>query len=83
MYPLTLIKFSKNKLVTISLKDGQRVSGILLQCDMAMNMHLLNVTIHKLNGDCLTTKQCLLRGQSLKIVKIDTKILQKQYLFDK
>lgn len=82
MYPLTLIKLSKGRKISLELKDGRFVTGILSLCDIAMNLHLKNVTIEDLSGSKSAISECYLRGQNLNYVKIDPKILEKQYLFN-
>ncbi|ELA42203.1 uncharacterized protein VICG_00846 [Vittaforma corneae ATCC 50505] len=82
MYPLTLIRMSRGKVITMMLKDSQAVSGFLVKCDVAMNMHLQNATIQRKSGEKVFVKQCFLKGQNVKSVKIDPKILGKQHLFE-
>lgn len=82
MYPLTLIRMSRGKVITMMLKDQQTVSGFLVKCDVAMNMHLQNATIEREGGEKMFVKQCFLKGQNVKSVKIDPKILGKQHLFE-
>lgn len=82
MYPLTLIRLSKGKVLTMALKDRQSVSGLLLNCDVAMNMHLSDVTIERNTGERFFVKQCFLKGQNVRYVKVDPKILGKQHLFE-
>ena len=82
MYPLTLIRLSRGNVITLELKDRQTVSGFLVKCDVAMNMHLQNATIEKPEGEKYFVKQCFLKGQNVKMVSIEPKILGKQHLFD-
>lgn len=82
MYPLTLIRLSRSNVITMELKDKQTVTGFLVKCDVAMNMHLQNATIEKSTGEKYFVKQCFLKGQNVKLVKIDPKVLSKQHLFE-
>lgn len=82
MYPLTLIRLSRNRKLSITLADEQKVIGQLLKCDIAMNLHLQNVIVTKQDGTNYTAKECYLRGQNIKFIKIDHKIMEKQSLFD-
>lgn len=82
MYPLTLIRLSRKKRVTLQLADNQVVSGYLASCDLAMNLYMQNVTVTKADGASFFTKECYLRGQGVKFVKIDTRIMEKQHLFN-
>lgn len=81
MYPLTLIRMSRGKSVSFELRDNQQVSGFLVNCDVAMNIHLQNATIEKEDGEKLFIKQCFIKGPNIKSVKIDPIILGKQHLF--
>jgi len=66
----------------MELKDRQTVSGYLVKCDVAMNMHLQNATVERPTGEKLFVGECFLKGQSVKFVKIEPWVLAKQYLFD-
>jgi len=83
MYPLTLIKLSKGKKIMLELKDKQIVTGVLQLCDIAMNLHLKNVVIEDQQGKKRLVKECFLKGQNINYVKIDPRVLEKQYLFEK
>lgn len=82
MYPLTLIRLSKGRVVSVALRDKQTVTGMLVKCDLAMNMHLQNATIERSEGGKLSVKQCVLKGRNVRSVKIEPKILGKQHLFE-
>lgn len=68
--------------MALQLVDNQAVTGHLVRCDMAMNMYLQNVTVTKADGTSQFTKECYLKGQNVKFVKTDPRIMEKQYLFD-
>lgn len=82
MYPLTLIRLSRRRNISLELKDRQVVTGYLVKCDVAMNMHLQNVTVEKVTGEKLFISQCFLKGQNVKFVRIESKVLGMQHLFD-
>lgn len=82
MYPLTLIRLSRRRNITLELKNRQVITGYLVKCDVAMNMHLQNATVEKSTGERLFIQQCFLRGQNVKFAKIEPKILGMQHLFD-
>lgn len=82
MYPLTLIRLSRKRRVTLQLADNQTVSGHLADCDLAMNLHMQNVTITRADGGSHFAKEYYLRGQGVKFVKIDARVMEKQHLFD-
>jgi U6 snRNA-associated Sm-like protein LSm4 len=78
MYPLTLLRISRNKIVELELKNNDSVSGLLHKCDMAMNLHMKNVTIMKESGTSLYIDECYLKGSSIKLAKLDPKVLLQQ-----
>lgn len=83
MYPLTLIKLSKNKEINIALKNGQNIVGRLIHCDIAMNMHLRSVTLENVDKSRIHLGECYLRGQIISYIQIDSKLLSMQHKFDK
>ncbi|KAI5169160.1 U6 snRNA-associated Sm-like protein LSm4 [Pancytospora epiphaga] len=82
MYPLTFIRLSKKRKITLRLVNDQTVAGTLAECDIAMNLHLTDATVTPDVGKPYFTKNCFLRGQSIQYVKIDKTIMGKQHLFD-
>lgn len=82
MYPLTLIRFSNKQNISLELKDGQTVTGHLVKCDVAMNMHLTNVIVSRTDGTEYSAKCCFLRGLNVRMVKIQPWVMSKQHLFD-
>lgn len=78
MYPLTLLKISRNKMIELELKNDDNVKGQLYRCDIAMNLHLKSVTIEKTDGTSLFIDECYLRGASIKLVKLKSEILLEQ-----
>lgn len=96
MYPLTLIQLNKRNNVYIELKDHTTLIGFMINCDVAMNIHLINVKVtlnminndKKLEKDIQITKQTIkikemyLKGQSIKLIKLHPWALSKQNLFE-
>lgn len=78
MYPLTLIRISRNKIVEFELKNNDQLRGLLHRCDMAMNLHLRNVTIEKVNGKSVFINECYLKGTSIKLARLESKLLLEQ-----
>jgi U6 snRNA-associated Sm-like protein LSm4 len=78
MYPLTLLRISRNKVIELELKNNDSVSGLLYKCDMGMNLHLKNVTIMKEGGASLYINDCYLKGSSIKLARLDPKVLLQQ-----
>lgn len=78
MYPLTLLRISRNKIVELELKNNDQLRGLLHRCDMAMNLHLRSVTIEKTDGGAIFINECYLKGTSIKLVKLDSRILLEQ-----
>lgn len=82
MYPLTLIRLSRKRKIALTLADERTVTGYLAKCDVAMNLHLQNATITCPDGVSSFAKEVYLRGQNIKFVKIDHRIMERQHLFD-
>lgn len=82
MYPLTLIRLSNKHKISLELKDGQLISGHLVKCDFAMNMHMINAHVKRKDGSEFDTKECFLRGQNVRMVNIEPWVMGKQHLFD-
>ncbi|AFM97924.1 LSM domain-containing protein [Encephalitozoon hellem] len=78
MYPLTLLRISRNKIVELELKNNDQLRGLLYKCDMAMNLHLKSATIQKEDGTSVFINECYLKGTSIKLVKLESKILLEQ-----
>ena len=83
MYPLTLIRQSRKKSVRVEMRGDEVVTGYLVKCDVAMNMHLLNATVKTASGSEYFTRECYLRGTSIRMVSIDPRIMELQYLYEK
>lgn len=78
MYPLTLLRISRNKIIEVELKNSDQLRGLLHRCDMAMNLHLKSVTIEKTGGGSVFINECYLKGTSIKLVKLESKLLLEQ-----
>lgn len=74
MYPLTLVRLSRNKYITLELKNNKKARGYLKKCDLFMNLHFVNLTIEDEEGSVFY-KECLLRGTSIKTVNVDHTLL--------
>lgn len=70
MYPVTLIRISKNQNITVEMKNDETYQGILLSCDLYMNLHL-----KKVSSDQKNFKEVFLRGNSVKKIKLNKKVL--------
>lgn len=76
MYPLTLVRLSKNKFVNIEFKNGKTGRGYLKKCDLLMNLHFVNLNIENEDGSSVLYQDCFVRGTSLKVVQIDSSLLK-------
>lgn len=83
MYPTTLVRLSQNSKISFELKDERVVHGTLLKCDQAMNLSLGSVTVINPSGHSSYFPLCYFRGQSIRMLQIDHKLLRKQYLFNR
>ncbi|KAH9411822.1 hypothetical protein HK407_03g05720 [Ordospora pajunii] len=78
MYPLTLLRISRNKIIELELKNDDNLRGLLDKCDMSMNLHLRSVTVEKADGSSVFINECYLKGSSIKLVKLESRILLQQ-----
>lgn len=79
MYPVTLIRVSRNKKVIVELKNNDIYEGILRDCDLLMNMKLTEVYIKGDSGG-FYANECNLTGSFIKNVRLKDDIfhIQKQ-----
>jgi small nuclear ribonucleoprotein (snRNP)-like protein len=77
MYPLTLVRLSRNKYVSLELKNNKKARGYLKKCDLYMNLHFSNLTVED-EESSVFYKECLLRGTSIKTVNVDHSLLYIQ-----
>ncbi|KAI4291757.1 U6 snRNA-associated Sm-like protein LSm4 [Pancytospora philotis] len=82
MYPLTFVRLSRKRKVTVELANNQSITGTVASCDLAMNLHLLDATVTTEDSKTFPVKECYVRGQSIRFVKVDPRLLSKQYLFN-
>jgi U6 snRNA-associated Sm-like protein LSm4 len=75
MYPLTLVRLSRNKYINFELKNGSKGRGYLKKCDLLMNCHLVNMNMEESDGSSVFFKECYLRGTSVKTVNVDPSLL--------
>ncbi|ORD93957.1 LSM4 [Enterospora canceri] len=80
MYPSTLIRLNRKNTVYVELKNSTKVTGFMLNCDVAMNMHIKNAEIEDRSGKTKVSEMYL-RGQSIKLVKLHTWVMSKQEMF--
>lgn len=85
MYPVTLIRISKNQNLVIEMKTNDFYTGVLVFCDLYMNLHLRNVTYRDSTPEQneIKYKECILRGNSIKKIKLNNKILFVQDIVEK
>lgn len=77
MYPVTLIRISKNRKIEICMKNGDIIRGRLIICDLYMNMRLKDVTL--VSGE--TEKyfvQSFVKGSFIKTVSLPPDVLDIQ-----
>lgn len=82
MYPLTCIRISKNKKISVELKNSKVYEGTLIGCDFNMNIHLKNVILKSLE-DRFYLAETYIRGSTIKHIKLNENILQMQSKFEK
>lgn len=77
MYPVTLIRVSRNKKITIELKNNEIFDGTMVDCDMLMNIYLKDVNFRTEKGNFFV-KEVLLKGSFIKSIKLDVSVLEVQ-----
>ncbi|KAL6121345.1 hypothetical protein NUSPORA_01747 [Nucleospora cyclopteri] len=80
MYPSTLIRLNKNKMVTVELKNSAVIKGFMVNCDIAMNMHLQNVKLEQ-GGKTYRVEEMYLKGHCVKQFQLLPWVLTKQAKF--
>lgn len=78
MYPLTLIRISKNKKIRVELKNNELYEGTLSGCDLMMNMCLKNVNVKKHDEPTYFILECYLKGSAIKHVELNKDVLNVQ-----
>ncbi|WUR04911.1 putative U6 snRNA-associated Sm-like protein [Vairimorpha necatrix] len=78
MYPLTLVRLSRNKYINFELKSGSKCRGFLKKCDLLMNLHIVNMNMEDIDGQVIFYKECYVRGTSIKTVNVDPSLLHLQ-----
>ena len=82
MYPMTLLKFSRYRRITLELSSGVKVAGKLMQVDPAMNLHIQNPVYTMQDGRKASTQECYIRGPAIRFIRVDYKLMRKQSYFD-
>lgn len=82
MYPVTLIRVSKNRPITVELKNNDIYEGIIRDCDLLMNIHMTNVRI-KSNSGNFYTDDCVLKGMFIKNIRLSDNVFDIQKRLEK
>lgn len=84
MYPVTLIRISKRRLISIETKTNDTYMGTLIICDLYMNIRLRDVAFISSDGTKnLFFKECLIRGGLVKKIKLTDNLLDVQNIVEK
>lgn len=83
MYPLTLIRISKNKKLLIETKNNDTYEGILLGCDLLMNMNMKNVTVNKNKDNAIFLHDVYIKGSVIKHIKLENEVMEIQKKLEK
>lgn len=82
MYPLTLIRISKGTKITLELKSGEVYEGVLIKCDLNMNVHLFNVLVTT-GEKSYFYAECFVRGSFIKHFRVRNRIMDVQERVEK
>ena len=78
MIPLQLLRQSGiNNQIIVDTKNGESFDGILLGIDSFMNVKLSDVIITSANGNFSKCNQCFIRGNNIKSIRFDSKIIEQ------
>ena len=78
MLPLTLLKTAENSPILVELKNGDTYNGILVCCNMFMNITMKEVVCTSRNGDKFwKMPECYVRGNSIKYLRISDEVLDQ------
>jgi len=78
MLPLTLLKTSENSPILVELKNGDTYNGLLVSCNMFMNITMSEVVCTSRHGDRFwKMPECYIRGNSIKYLRIPDEIIDQ------
>lgn len=77
MHPLTLIRISRGSKINVCLKNDDIYEGVLIKCDLSMNINLFNVLVTTSTGSCFYA-ECFVRGSFIKHFKVRNSIMDVQ-----
>lgn len=75
MYPLTLVRISRGHPIHIEMINGEIYEGVVIRCDLNMNVYLKDVKITHGN-QTYKCKESMVRGSFVKNFKV------RKYLMD-
>eukprot|EP00002_Diphylleia_rotans_P034133 TRINITY_DN730_c0_g1_i1.p1 TRINITY_DN730_c0_g1~~TRINITY_DN730_c0_g1_i1.p1 ORF type:complete len:156 (+),score=27.50 TRINITY_DN730_c0_g1_i1:105-572(+) len=76
MYPLSLLKASKDKVILLELKNGETINGTLKDCDPWMNINLRDVVLTSRDGtEFWTIPECYIRGNMIKYIRVSDEVI--------
>ena len=74
--PLSLIKTTVSHPILVELKNGEAYSGVLVNCDNWMNLHLKDVVLTSKDGDKFwRLPEIFLRGNNIKYMRVPDDII--------
>ena len=62
----------------VEIKNGETYNGVLVNCDVWMNLHLRDVICTSSNADKFwKIKECFIRGNTIKYLRVPEEIAEK------
>ena len=77
MHPLTLVRISKGKKISLSLRNGDTYEGVLIKCDLNMNVNLFNVVVTTERGSYFYA-ECFVKGSFVRSFRIKNSVMDVQ-----
>lgn len=78
MLPLTLLKTAENTPILVELKNGDAYNGLLVSCNMFMNITMKDVVCTASSGDRFwKMPECYVRGNSIKYLRISDEVIDQ------
>ena len=76
--PLSLLRAGKDNIMLVELKNGETYNGILVNCDIWMNLSLRDVVCTSRDGDKFwKIPECYIRGNNIKYLRVPDEIIEK------
>ena len=78
MLPLSLLRAGKDNPMLVELKNGETYNGILINCDIWMNLSIRDVVCTSRDGSKFwKIPECYIRGNNIKYLRVPDEVIDK------